>query len=244
LRLPRSWRLELEIVSQSSVATRGLTNTQYTSDSAGVVEIFRKARGSLSSPSAVSNSDYIGVSNYEAYDGSEFLSGVAGFGARVNGSVATGSVPTDLFFWTSGGGIDNNPYTNGHVRMVVSSTGNVGIGTTSPQQSLDVHGTIAAQEVIVTTSGADYVFGPDYRLPSLTEVAAYISDHHHLPDIPSAAEMKEKGVGVADMQAKLLAKIEELTLHMIQAEERNSRMEQENQDLKETIQRIQERIGQ
>jgi hypothetical protein len=90
---------------------------------------------------------------------------------------------------------------------------------------------MAAREVIVSSTGADYVFGPDYRLPSLTEVAAYIADHHHLPDIPSAAEMKKKGVGVADMQAKLLAKIEELTLHMIQAEK-------ENRELRERIARL------
>ncbi len=112
--------------------------------------------------------------------------------------------------------------------------GNVGIGTTTPQQLLDVAGTMAAREVIVSTTGADYVFDSDYRLTPLPEVANYIQEHHHLPDIPSATEMKEKGVGVADMQAKLLAKIEELTLHMIQAE-------QENRDLRARITRLEAR---
>jgi hypothetical protein len=95
---------------------------------------------------------------------------------------------------------------------------------------------MAAREIIVSSTGADYVFGPDYRLPSLTEVAAYIADHHHLPDIPSAADMKAKGVGVADMQAKLLAKIEELTLHMIQSEK-------ENHELRERIARLEGAAG-
>jgi hypothetical protein len=126
--------------------------------------------------------------------------------------------------------------TNNTARLEISSTGAVGIGTTSPQHLLHVAGTIGAEEVIVSSTGADYVFGPDYRLPSLTEVAAYIADHHHLPDIPSAADMKEKGVGVADMQAKLLAKVEELTLHMIEAEK-------ENQELRERIARLEAAAG-
>ncbi len=132
---------------------------------------------------------------------------------------------------------DNGGATTSDVMVwSTNGAGYVGIGTTSPQQLLDVHGTIAAQEVIVSTTGADYVFESDYRLPSLTEVAAYIADHHHLPDIPSATEMKEKGVGVADMQAKLLAKIEELTLHMIQSEK-------ENHDLRERISRLEAAAG-
>jgi len=70
----------------------------------------------------------------------------------------------------------------------------------------------------VTSTGADYVFEPDYRLRPLSEIAGYVEANHHLPDIPSADEMKQKGIGVGEMQAKLLAKIEELTLHMIEQE--------------------------
>jgi hypothetical protein len=136
----------------------------------------------------------------------------------------------------TGNGTEVQSYGNIILTPGTSGSGNVGIGTTSPAQLLDVHGTIAAQEVIVTQSGADYVFGPDYGLPSLAEVAAYIADHHHLPDIPSADEMKEKGVGVADMQAKLLAKIEEITLHMIQAEK-------ENRELRDRIARLEATTG-
>ena len=86
-------------------------------------------------------------------------------------------------------------------------------------------------------SGADYVFEPGYKLAPLSEVASYVAANHHLPDVP-ADEMKEKGVGVSKMQAKLLAKIEELTLHMIQAEERSDRLERENRELRERVGRI------
>jgi hypothetical protein len=110
--------------------------------------------------------------------------------------------------------------------MRLATNGYVGIGTTTPQHLLHVNGTIGAIEVIVSSTGADYVFRPDYRLRPLTEVASFIKEHHHLPEIPSEAEVKEKGVGVGDMQAKLLAKIEELTLHMIQADEKNRELQQ------------------
>ena len=103
--------------------------------------------------------------------------------------------------------------------------GNLGIGTTNPQYLLSVSGTIGAKDVIVTNSGwSDYVFRPGYRLRPLSEVKSYIQANHHLPDIPTEAEVKEKGVSVGDMQAKLLAKIEELTLHMIHQDKENKEL--------------------
>ncbi|MDR4478168.1 MAG: hypothetical protein R3B37_00255 [Nitrospira sp.] len=63
---------------------------------------------------------------------------------------------------------------------------------------------------------ADYVFQPDYQLKTLPEVEGFIRAHHHLSDIPSAVEAEQQGIGLGDMQAKLLRKIEELTLHLIE----------------------------
>jgi hypothetical protein len=117
----------------------------------------------------------------------------------------------------------------------------IGIGTASPQHTLHVAGTIGAQEVIVSANGADYVFQPDYHLSPLTEVATYIEQNHHLPGIPSAKEVQVEGVNLGDMQTKLLAKIEELTLHMIQLDERNARLEQQNQELQKRIAQIEQR---
>ena len=64
------------------------------------------------------------------------------------------------------------------------------------------------------------MFKPSYRLRPLTEVNAFIQANGHLPDIPTEVEVKEKGVSLGEMQAKLLAKVEELTLHIIRQEER------------------------
>jgi hypothetical protein len=126
--------------------------------------------------------------------------------------------------------------------MRIDNVGNVGIGTTTPQHLLHVAGTIGAKEIIVSSTGADYVFQPNYRLRPLSEVRAYIQANHHLPDIPSASEVQQKGLSVGDVQTKLLAKIEELTLHMIHAEEDNRRLEQEVRKLQAENLEIRERM--
>jgi hypothetical protein len=86
---------------------------------------------------------------------------------------------------------------------------------------LVVGGKILAEEVRIKLikDWADYVFHPDYRLATLPEVATYIRNHRHLPDMPSAAEVADTGLSLGEMQAALLRKIEELTLHAIQQHE-------------------------
>ncbi len=104
----------------------------------------------------------------------------------------------------------------------MDAAGNVGIGTANPGQKLSVNGTISAKEIIVQTTGwSDYVFDESYQLVPLSTVEKHIKQDKHLPGMPSAAEVAEHGVKIGDMQAKLLGKIEELTLHMIALEKEN-----------------------
>jgi len=106
-------------------------------------------------------------------------------------------------------------------KVRVLHNGNVGIGTTSPSHKLAVNGTIKTKAVIVETTGwADHVFADDYRLAPLDEVEAHIRAKRHLPGIPSAAEVAQQGISVGEMQARLLEKIEELTLHQIEQAKR------------------------
>ena len=114
--------------------------------------------------------------------------------------------------------------TNNTVRMVISNTGNVGIGlgTTLPTNKLDVLGTIRCTELIVTSAWADFVFEEGYKLPALSEVEDFISTNKHLPGIPSEAEVKENGVSVGSISSKLLQKIEELTLYVIDIKKENN----------------------
>lgn len=105
--------------------------------------------------------------------------------------------------------------------------GNVGIGTTNPQYRLDVAGKIRAKELIIETTGADFVFADNYKLRPLSEVKAFIEENKHLPEIKSAQEMQQNGVGVNELQTQLLQKIEELTLYILQQEERIKALEAE-----------------
>ncbi|WP_461639621.1 hypothetical protein [Labilibaculum euxinus] len=100
-------------------------------------------------------------------------------------------------------------------------SGNVGIGTTSPTAKLEVNGTIKATEIKVEAQTADFVFEEDYELKSLEEVEQFVQTNKHLPDIPSAKEMKENGVGLAEMNKLLLQKVEELTLYVIELKKEN-----------------------
>lgn len=132
-----------------------------------------------------------------------------------NGAISSGS-GNDLFLQTCDIVNDAPAFTS---RLSIQGeTGNVGIGTDSALYKLDVNGTIRANEILVNTNGADYVFDESYQLRSLQDVQAYIQENKHLPDVQSAEQMQQDGISVSDLQTTLLRKIEELTLYIIKQE--------------------------
>ncbi|KAB5483121.1 tail fiber protein [Flagellimonas hadalis] len=142
----------------------------------------------------------------------EIAGGVAGFGASYSGWTLYHShnhTEKDLYFKY---GQSGNP------SVVFTDNGNVGIGTTVPGSKLTVKGRVHAEEVRVDLSvpGPDYVFKEGYDLKSIKEVQNYIKEHGHLPNIPTAKEMEVDGIQLGEMNMKLLEKIEELTLYIIQ----------------------------
>ena len=148
-----------------------------------------------------------------------------GFGVSIN----------DLDYFSRGNHRFYTEYngTPGSEKMVIQSNGNVGIGTVSPGNwKLAVNGKVRAKEVKVETGWSDFVFNKEYELPSLQEVDNHIKEKGHLKDIPSAKEVEENGIFLGEMDAKLLQKIEELTLYTIQQEKKIEDQDEEIKKLK------------
>jgi len=109
---------------------------------------------------------------------------------------------------------------NGGDRMFIHPDGRLSVGTATPATGymLSVNGKIISEEVRVEldVNWPDYVFKPGYKLPSLEQVENFIQKNHHLQGIPSAQQVKNEGIELGDMNKRLLEKVEELTLYLIQ----------------------------
>jgi hypothetical protein len=133
-------------------------------------------------------------------------------------------------------GINTNVNWQTNPVMSLSRGGIVMIGTWKPgSYKLAVAGKIAAwDEIKVFTNGTsfpDYVFAPEYKLRSLKDTETYIKENHHLPEVPSAADIAKEGMSLNGMSEILLKKVEELTLHLIE-------MKKENEELKKRLEAL------
>ncbi len=149
----------------------------------------------------------------------------------------TGSYGNSLQFWAYD--VNESGCVNGGLcssRLTLMDNGNVGIGTSNPQAKLDVAGAIRAREIKVeVNAGADFVFSTDYNLKPLSEIESFIQTNNHLPEIPSEKVMQEEGLNVNEFQIKLLQKIEELTLYVIEQEKAIRVLQQKNENLEQII---------
>ncbi len=156
------------------------------------------------------------------------------------GTAGQGSTFLDIGYGVN----DLNPHSgirnyNGSTIMTLLNTGYVGIGTIKPDSKLTVAGKIHAREVKVSIeAGADFVFAKDYTLKPLTEVADFINMNKHLPEVASANQMKKEGVELGDMNIKLLQKIEELTLYLIEQNKEIKALKISNEELKSEVLKI------
>ena len=151
--------------------------------------------------------------------------------AAIKAIAGYGCTAATLAFYTS----SSNTQQNASLEAMRIQGGNVLIGKTTQttaggRYKLDVAGPIRADEIVVNTTGADFVFEPTYKLRSLCEVESFIKQHKHLPDISPATDMQTNGVNLGDMQTKLLQKLEESTLYLIEQAKQIEALKKENQE--------------
>ncbi len=168
------------------------------------------------------------------------------------------TTPTGLNFWRPWNGQAN---AGNYFMFLQNSNGNVGIKTDNPTAGLTVNSNvlignpatvtlpagyklyvetgILTEKVKVAVKGspnwADYVFAKEYKLKSLSEVENFISAHQHLPNIPSAQEVVDNGIDLGEMDAKLLGKIEELTLYLIEQDKKITVLSAQNEALQKQV---------
>ncbi len=132
----------------------------------------------------------------------------------VNDGVTTGGGSTTDAGWTI---TDGRLHNSNNGKVVIGT----GINSYPGDFGLYVKGGILTERVRVAVANsdrwADYVFETGYKLMPLKDVEKHINYYHHLPNVPSAEEMTKSGMDVMETSAKLLEKIEELTLYMIKA---------------------------
>ena len=146
-----------------------------------------------------------------------------GLGVNLGSILGSGRQGSDL--WQTKGNYLQNTSQEG---VIIGS----GVTKTSSDYNLFVSKGIMTEKVKVAVKNssewADYVFSDSYKLRSLNEVEQYIRKNKHLPGVPSAEEVAQHGIDVGKMDAKLLEKIEELTLYMLE-------LKKENQEMKKAI---------
>jgi hypothetical protein len=92
--------------------------------------------------------------------------------------------------------------------------------------------------VALTNPWPDYVFQPEYHLPLLADVKAYIDQNRHLPDMPSEQEVVKNGQNLGELNILLTKKVEELTLYLIGQETRAKQQEIRIASQEERINRL------
>lgn len=142
--------------------------------------------------------------------------------------------------------------------LVINNMGKVTVGTdqydNDPNYIFYVRKGIKAEQIKVENPAAngwaDYVFKKDYKLRTLEEVEKHIEEKGHLPNIPSTSEVEKDGINLGEMDAKLLEKIEELTLYSIEQNKQIKRLQEENkalrsqsEDIKELKKQVQELLS-
>lgn len=162
------------------------------------------------------------------------------FGSHFQNGTSVGATMNYVLFLNDDGRVGvntDNPTAQFTVngKTLIGDPAAVNINTTTTYSLYAQHGVLTSKvrvAVVNSSNWADYVFEKDYRLRPLNEVEQFIAVNKHLPEVPSACEVEANGVDMAEMDATLLKKIEELTLYVISQEKQIGQMKREIEQLK------------
>jgi hypothetical protein len=222
---------EIQINTLSGADERILTADNNGNVSASIeLESIQDDMGNCSATRDVEmNGKYIYNSNNDVlFIGNRGTSGISMFGNNYNQNFKKGSITFQTSAATGAFRFTNTQ--NWESLLFIGSDGRVGIGTDSPEwgYKLEVKGKAHFCEVVVKNSGwCDYVFEDTYKLMPLNELETFVNQNHHLPEIPTAQDVKENDVNLGEMNKLLLKKIEELTLYVIDLQQQVNAQQQQ-----------------
>jgi hypothetical protein len=147
-------------------------------------------------------------------------------GESLYGSVSVENASKDFIIEKSSLGsgkivINANGGSGWSIHMTENGYFHYGSGLTPGGYPFSSQGKVLAPEFVAlaVNNWPDYVFDKKYQLMPLAEVKKYIEQHSHLPNIPPAAQLEKEGVPLGDISKKLMEKVEELTLYILQQQE-------------------------
>lgn len=229
-----------DLSSANTTSTATDLTWSASTDNIGVInyEVFQDGV-SIANTGTTTAFNVTGLAPSTSYDFTVFAEDAAGNTSLVSN--------TETTVTNSNGGVVD--YTSENSNMVtvdwtardLFADRNVGIGTTDTQgYMLAVAGNVIAEGVKVELQGnwPDFVFGPSFDLKDLEEVKRFIDENGHLPNIPSAIQVQQEGIDLGSMNAKLLQKIEELTLYLLEQDAKIKHLEEENNQINSLLKRI------
>ena len=215
-------------VFENNRGNLNIKRSSYGGSAGGTINILEKDGGAIT---MVKNGGTVGVGTSPATDMAITVKGM-----KMNSNASDGTLQVtdssgakmvmDANEINGNGGLYLNHRSKQFVMMCGSGC-NVGVGKFNAStlkgysEKLIVDGGIRAEELVIDkVTGADFVFEDDYPLMGLDEVFVFVRKNRHLPGIASAKEMQTNGLEMGEFQIKLLQKIEELTLYIVDQNEK------------------------